>query len=385
MTQPDDGASVTRWRLVLGEAGEAGLGGPKLDGADAARDAALSWLYDREQELAARGVRGRAGRGPSAGGSGGSVLSVPDWIEDVHRLFPRETIERLERDAVERYRIDEVVTNPEVLKRVTPDQALLEAVLRTKHLMNPDVLALARALVAAVVRQLMEKLAREVRVAFAGVRDRRRRTLLKSARNFDAKGTVRANLDGWSPTEQRLYLRRPRFVARSRKHASPWQVILLVDQSGSMVANVIHSAVTAACLWGLPSLRTHLVAFDTNVVDLTSEVTDPVELLLKVQLGGGTDIAKAVDYGAQLIEAPRRAIVVLITDLFEGGSPELLVRRVRALCAEGTRVLVLAALDEQAAPVFDRDLGRALVNVGAQVGAMTPGELAAWIAGAVEA
>jgi hypothetical protein len=147
-----------------------------------------------------------------------------------------------------------------------------------------------------------------------------------------------------------------------------------------MLGSVIHAAVTAACLWGLPSVRTHLCIFDTEVVDLTESVTDPVEVLMRVQLGGGTDIGKAVAYASGLIEAPRRAIVVLITDFFEGGSPGLLVRGVKALCDQGTAVLGLAALDEQANPDYDRDLARRLVDVGAHVGAMTPGQLAVWIA-----
>lgn len=380
----EQGADLSRWRLILGESAEAGLGRPGLSDADVARDAALSWLYDREGDLAGRGVRTGGGRrqGPRQGGlGGGSPLTVPEWIGEVHRLFPQETIERLERDAVERYRIDEVVTNPEVLARVTPDQALLEAVLRTKHLMNPDVLELARRLVAAVVRDLMERLAKEVRRAFAGTRDRRRRSPRRSASGFDARRTVRENLAGWSPEERRLYLRRPPvFIDRTRRSATPWQVILLVDQSGSMLSSVIHAGVTAACLWGLPSVKTHLVAFDTNVVDLTADVTDPVEVLLKVQLGGGTDIAKAVEYGAQLVEAPRRAVIVLITDLYEGGSPEGLLRRAKGLLEQGTRLLCLAALDEQAQPNYDRELGRRLVDLGAHVGAMTPGQLATWLA-----
>jgi len=143
---------------------------------------------------------------------------------------------------------------------------------------------------------------------------------------------------------------------------------------------VIHSAVTAACLHGLPAIRTHLIAFDTSVVDLTSDVTDPVELLMKVQLGGGTDIAKAVAYGAQLLDNPRRSIVVLITDFYEGGDSFALVRTVRGLCEQGTKVLGLAALDDQATPTYDRELAQRLVDVGAHVAAMTPGELANWIA-----
>ena len=144
--------------------------------------------------------------------------------------------------------------------------------------------------------------------------------------------------------------------------------------------SVIHSAVTAACLWNLPGLKTHLVAFDTSVVDLTADVADPVELLIKVQLGGGTDIARAVDYGASLIENPRRSILVLITDFYEGGDEYRLVRTVARLAEQGTQVLGLAALDEEANPSYDRALAQRLADVGAHVGAMTPGQLAAFVA-----
>ncbi|GAB4213444.1 MAG: VWA domain-containing protein [Sandaracinaceae bacterium] len=372
---------LVRWRLVLGEAA-GGLGA--LAGDHAAMDAALEWLYGREGGLNERDIRGRAGGSGARHGRGGSLdpsqLTVPDWIDEVHRLFPKETIERLEQDAVERYQIDEVVTNPEVLERVQPSEALLRAVLRTKHLMSPEVLAAARKLVQRVVEELMQKLAREVRQAFGGTIDRRRHAPLRSARNFDFRRTLRANLRRWDPKARRLYLEKAFFFARTKKHLDEWQVILLVDQSGSMVGSVIHSAVTAACLWGLPGIRTHLVAFDTAVVDLTADVTDPVELLMKVQLGGGTDIQQAVQYAEQIIEVPRRAIVVLVTDFFEGARPGLLVSRVRGLVSQGTTFLGLAALDENAEPQYDRALAQRLVDVGAHVGAMTPGELANWIA-----
>lgn len=322
-------------------------------------------------------------RGGSAdsreGGSGPSQLTAVDWLDDIHRLFPKETVERLERDAVEQYGIDEIVTDPDVLARVEPSQTLLRAVLRTKHLMSPQVLAAARRIVETVVRQLMERLRPEVRRAFTGSRSRRP-SLLPLARDFDFRTTIRANLAHYQPEERRILIQRPHFHSRTSRHLEQWQLVLLVDQSGSMAGSVIHSAVTAACLWSLPGLRTHLIAFDTEVVDLTSEVTDPVELLMGVQLGGGTDIARAVDYGASLVENPRRTIVALVSDFYEGGDPYRLVRTVRQLVEQGTTVLCLAALDESADPVYDRELAGKLAQVGAPVGAMTPGGLAEFVA-----
>ncbi len=372
---PDDRGRLVRWRLVLGEAADAATASrTTLTADELAADVALGWLYDRGLPGGDdREIRDRAGSlSPSS-------LSVPQWINEVHRLFPKQTIETLERDAVLTYEIHEVVTNPDVLSRIEPSETLLQAVLHTKHLMNPEVLAMARELVAKVVRALMEKLAVTVRRARYGTR-MRARSRLASARDFDAKQTIRRNLDGWDAKRRRLLIRKPLFSSRSRRALDRWQVILLVDESGSMLGSVIHAAVTAACLWNLPGVKTHLCIFDTEVVDLTEQVTDPVEVLMKVQLGGGTDIGRAVAYAAGLVEAPRRTIVVLVTDFYEGASHHVLVERVRRLLAQGVTVLGLAALDEQANPAYDRELAGRLVEHGAHVGAMTPGELVGFIA-----
>lgn len=368
--------TLERWRLVLGEAGSACTGGAALGETAAACDAALDWLYERDGDLDRRGIRRS---GPRGAGSEPSVLTTVDWLDDIHRLFPRETIERLERDAIERYGIDDVVTDPDVLARVEPNATLLKAVLRTKHLMNPEVLRLARRIVEEVVRRLMEQLATEVRHAFSGTRSRAPSRRPRAA-DFDVHRTIRDNLRHYRPDERRLYVERAHFRSRTRRQIEPWQVVLVVDQSGSMAGSVIHSAVTAACLWGLPGVRTHLIAFDTDVVDLTADVDDPVELLMKVQLGGGTDIAKAVDYAASLIDQPRRSIVAVVTDFYEGGDRYRLLRTVKALVAQGTHVLGLAALDEDANPAYDRELAQDLADRGAHVGCMTPGELADFLA-----
>lgn len=365
-----------RWRLLLGEAGEPSLG---PGGAGMSMDRALAWLYGRDDPQSAAGTD----PGDSLdrhGGSEASQLTVPEWINQIHELFPKETIERLERDAIERYGIDEVVTNPEVLERATPNPALLQAVLRTKHLMNPQVLALARQLVAKVVRELIEKLATEMQRAFGGRRKPQQLSMRGAATQFAARETLRRNLRHYDAKRRRLVIERPLFHITTQRVLQPWQVLLLVDQSGSMLGSVIHAAVTAACLWALPGVKTHLIAFDTQVVDLTDNVTDPVEVLMGVQLGGGTSIGHAVGYAAERIEVPRRAIVVVISDFFEGLPEHVLINHVRALTAQGTRVLGLAALDERADPVYDHALAAKLVEAGAEVGAMTPGQLAAWLA-----
>jgi hypothetical protein len=371
--------ALTRWRLVLGAGAEQALG-CTLGGTDAARDRALGFLYDREYR-SERNVRGagEATEGRSAG-LGDSALTVHEWINQIHELFPRRTIERVERDALHRYKIDEMVTNPGLLARAQPSLSLLKAVLHTKHLMNQEVLALARQLVRKVVEQLMEKLARPVQSVFLGARDRRRRSFLKVARNFDPRQTVRRNLASFDPASARLFIRTPYFFSRSRRQTDRWQVIVLVDESGSMADSVIHAAVTAAIFVGIPCLKTHLVLFDTNVVDVTDHAGDPVEAIMKVQLGGGTDIGGAVSYAAGLIDNPRKTIVVLITDFYEGGPAERFLGVCKALLEGGTTLLGLAALDQACRPTYDRHMAERLAEMGAHVGAMTPGELAEWVA-----
>jgi len=346
-----------RWRLVLGNGTEDILGG--LPGEWQDRDAAIAFLYDREYG-SGRNIRrsGKASPEKDSDDCKGSLdpsqLTVPDWINAVHELFPRKTIERLEKDALERYQLEEMVTNPDLLSRAQPSQTLLKAVLRTKHLMNQEVLAMARQLVRKSIDQLMEKLARQVQSPFTGSVNRQRRSLLKVAKNFDAKTTIQRNLKYYDPETRKLYIQTPYFYSRIRRQVDRWQIIILVDESGSMMDSVIHSAVTASIFFGIRALRTHLCLFDTSVVDVTQDCTDPVETLMKVQLGGGTDIGHALSYASTLVDNPRRTIIVLITDFYEGAPVDRLLYVTKQLIESGVTLLGLAALDERAEPTYDQ-------------------------------
>ena len=371
-----DANRQARWRLVMGAGSEQLCGG--LSGEDQVRDACLGFLYDREYG-GGRNVRGRD-QGGQAGGLGDSALTVPEWINQVHELFPQRTIERLEKDALERYQLDEMVTNPDVLARAQPNPTLLKAVLRTKHLMNQEVLKAAQHLIRQVVEELLRKLAQEVRTAFGGSLDRRHRSFLKIAKNFDVATTIRRNLKHYDPEQRRLLIETPFFYSRVRRQIDRWQLIILVDESGSMLDSVIHSAVTASVFYSLRMMKVHLCIFDTSVVDLSAECVDPVETLMKVQLGGGTDIGRALAYAAELVENPRRTIVALITDFCEGAPVERLYAVAKKLVESGVTALGLAALDERANPTYDHAVAARLVQMGWHVAAMTPGELAAWVA-----
>ena len=370
----DEKVNRSRWRLILGNSGNDQNG--DLSEREKRMDQALEYLYGREYRR--RNVR-QGGQNVRGGSLDPSSLTVPAWINSVHELFPKATVERIEKDAMERYELNEVVTNPECLARATPSVGLLKAILQTKHLMNKDMLTMARGVMAKVIQQLMEKLARPVSTPFTGAVNRNRRSYLRVAKNFDAARTIRLNLKHYDSTRKKLLIQEPVFYSRLRRRIDQWQLIILVDQSGSMMGSVIYSAVCASIFWGLQALRTHLIVFDTSVVDLTDQCQDALETLMKVQLCGGTDIANAVSYAASLVEQPRRTIIVLITDLFEGREENTLIQQVKQLYESGVHMLVLAALDETDRPAFNHMIGQALANMGAHVGAMTPGELARWV------
>ncbi len=376
-----------RWRLILGIRKERDKSGPgkrqnQDDSADAwsRREEMLAYLYDREY-AGNRNTRGSGGKSAERSANlGDTQFNVPDWINSIQELFPQKACERMERDALERYEIAEFLHDPTFLAKAKPSQTLLKSILKTKNLMNQEVLAIAKEMVRKVVREMMERMAEEVRQPFCGVRDRNKRSLVKVAQNFDAKETIRRNLKNFDLTNNKLVIEKPYFFSRKTQRINQWQIIIVVDQSGSMVNSVIHSAVTASVFHSLPFIKTNLIVFDTNVVDLTSETIDPVETLMKVQLGGGTDIGKAMNYALQLIETPDRTIVILISDFFEGGSEAGLLSICHKMISSRVKLLGLAALDYDCKPSYNRSLAARIVRLGGEVGAMTPGELSNWVA-----
>lgn len=366
-----------RWRLVLGRYSHQRLPAP-ADG-DAGRcERALDYLYGRE--YAGRGGRGdEDDQAPRDGTLAPSAPSIVDWLGEIRELFPSETAQVIERHALDRYGLTELVTDPEVLARIEPSEELLKTLLALKRTLRPDVLRQVRRIVRAVVDDLRRRLESEVRQALTGRLSQHRHSPLPVAANFDPRGTIRASLRHWDPGEKRLVAARPLFFQRNTRRI-PWEVVLLVDQSGSMAGSVIHSAVMAGILAGLPSYRLRLAVFDTSVVDLTEAAADPVELLMSVQLGGGTDIAQAVNYAGQIIGNPARSVVVLVTDFCEGGPPSALVAAVRRLVEARVTTIGLASLDGSEHPPYDRQMAQRLADAGMSIAALTPGRLAEWLA-----
>ncbi|KAB2808933.1 VWA domain-containing protein [Pimelobacter simplex] len=376
-------SEIDRWRLVLGRYSRSRLG--DLTGDDARRDAALDELYGRE--YGGRGIRPDGGAGDDGDarrpelGPGGQEESRPhlvDWLGEVRELFPRETAEVVERHALDRYGLVELVSDPETLERLEPSESLLRTLLALKSHLGEEVLVIARRIIRQVVEDLRRRLELEVRRSLAGRLSQHRHAPVPVAANFDALGTLRRNLKNYDPERRRIIPQEVLFFERNTRRL-PWEVIICVDQSGSMAGSVIHSAVMAGILHGLPSFTVRLVVFDTAVVDLSDQLDDPVEVLMRVQLGGGTDIARALRYCSRLVENPDRTVLVLVTDFCEGGSPTDLVRVVGELAASRVRLLGLAALDGAAHPFYDRQIAGRLADRGMEIAALTPQQLAQWL------
>ena len=340
---------------------------------DARMEAALDYLYSREYK--GRGVRDRN----QAGSLDPSQINVPTWLGEARDLFPRETVEIIEKDALDRYGMTELVTDNETLEKLEPNMELLKTLLTFRGHLQGEVLNTARRVIRHVVEELKRKLETEVRRALSGRLNRFRHSPQKVAQNFDWRRTVRRNLKNYDTKRRQLVLREPHFFARNTR-VLPWQVILCVDQSGSMADSVIHSAVMAGILAGLPMVRVKIVVFDTSIVDLSEHVEDPVEVLMSVQLGGGTDIGAALTYCEGLIENPHRTVLALISDFCEGASPDVMLGACGRMQEAGVKLIGLASLDQTVTPIYDHAMAERLVEKGMEVAALTPKHFAEWLA-----
>jgi len=371
--------TVKRLRLMLGRFADPALGTPLAGDAGLEdMDRHLGYLYDRAY---GRG-RGMRSGGPRSAGLGESTLETPDWIAHLKDLFPKESLEVVERDALQRFGLTELLSDPATLDAVEPSEQMLKLIVQFRSQIPPEAREKARRIVEAVVKDLHRKLQLSVRPALTGALDRQSRSRLKIAANLDAWETLRKNLKNVRADSSggfTLGIDQLVFHARKRRHAT-WRVILLVDQSGSMLDSVVHAALMGAIFASVPEIDFRLVAFDTQVVDLTEIAHDAVEVLFSVQLGGGTAIERAVGYAQTQVNNPRKTIVLVLSDFYEGASPERLCARVKDLVDSGVKVLGLAALGANGEPEYDRQMAQRLVALGMPIAAMTPLRLAEWIA-----
>jgi len=349
---PDD-ERLRRWRLILGAPAAEALGVGLGDGG-MAMDRALGALYDGERK----------------GGLGASAPSVARWLGDIRTYFPSPVVQVMQRDALERLGLGQMLLQPELLEAVEADVHLVTTLLTLSKVIPERTKETARQVVRKVVDDLERRLRNPLLQAVQGALSRAHRTRRPRLREIDWPRTIRRNLKNYVP--ERRTIIPTELHGFGHKRQSLRDVVLCVDQSGSMAASVVYSSVFGAVLASMRSVRTQMVVFDTNVVDLTEDLHDPVDLLFGTQLGGGTDIAKAVAYCRQIITRPEQTILVLITDLFEGGDVRLMRERIAGLVAAGVRVLCLLALADTGAPGYDHENARHLAELGVPTFACTP-------------
>ncbi|MBJ8348038.1 VWA domain-containing protein [Antrihabitans sp. YC2-6] len=358
-----DADRLRRWRLVLGQAAEEGTG-HLTSRDDLAMDGALGALYDAEKP-------GPGETGRRAGGLEGSAPRVARWLGDIRTYFPSSVVQVMQKDAIERLDLATLLLEPELLDAVEPDVHLVGTLLSLNRVMPETTKATARSVVEKVVREIESRISGRTAAAVTGALNRAARTSRPRHSDIDWNRTIRRNLSRYLPEFKTVvpeqivgYGRKARAVQRD--------VVLAIDQSGSMAASVVYASIFGAVLASMRSLKTSLVVFDTAVVDLTDKLADPVDVLFGTQLGGGTDINRAVAYCQGLVTRPTDTLLILITDLYEGGARDQMLRRIATMTAAGVQIVVLLALSDDGAPSFDHDNAAALAALGVPAFACTP-------------
>lgn len=362
--QIDAAERLRRWRLLLGGHEADGIG-LTLGSEDAAMDRAMAALYDP-------GLGGVMGGGPRQrkAGLGGSYPNAARWLGDIREYFPSSVIRVMQKDAMERLDLRQLLLEPEMLETMVPDINLVTTLMSLSGVIPQKAKATARLVVQRVVDDLKRKLDAPLRQAVSGALKRSTRTRRPRHAEIDWNRTIRANLKHYQ-TEYKTIVPETR-IGYGRKRSELKTIVVCIDQSGSMGQSVVYSGVFGAVLASIPALRTHVVAFDTSLVDLTEKMSDPVDVLLGVQLGGGTDINQALKYCQGLIRKPNDTIFVLITDLYEGGNNAQMLARVQEIVTSGVKMVTLLALGDTGAPIFDERNAAAIATMGVPSFACTP-------------
>lgn len=376
MNVPDNcnQVAINRWRLILGSMSDQQLpfcGDDNSIQSFMNMEQLLDYLYSRSQGNDVR-------NNDRSGGLGDTVLSTAEWITKVRTLFPNKTAEVLEKHALDEFQMTELLTDKEVLEKMTPDINLLKSILQLKHLMKGEVLESAKRIAKQVADEIRNKLENDIKRSVMGRIDRNSSSPVHSIRNLDINKTIRRNLKNFDTESNKIILKNIYFNNKVQRYNNR-RVIIAIDESGSMTSSIIYSAVMAQIISNLPFAEVKLIIFDTKIVDLSDNVDDPAQILMSVQLGGGTDIGKALGYCETLISVPSRTSVIVVTDLYEGAMRSRLLNVSHNIIESGAKLNFLTALDEEARPAYDKNLGQILANMGAFVGALTPDKFGDYI------
>lgn len=344
---------VRRWRLVLGGAQNDGTAF-SLNKTDLQVDKTLEALYDNTRQ----------------GGLGPSSPNVSRWLGDIRSYFPSSVVQVMQQDALKRLNLTQMLFEKEMLENVEADVHLVATLMTLSRVIPEKTKDTARQVVRKVVDDLLKKLSQPTQQAISGSLNRSVRNRRPRHNEVNWHLTIQKNLQHYQPAYKTIIPET--LIGYGRKRSALKEVVLCLDQSGSMGTSVVYSGIFGAVMASIPALKTQMVVFDTAVADLTEELQDPVELLFGVQLGGGTDINAALKYCGQIISRPTDTVLVLITDLFEGGDEKNMRKRFTDLAAAGVQVIVLLALNDDGAPSYDHENAQFLANLGIPVFACSP-------------
>jgi Mg-chelatase subunit ChlD len=347
---------LRRWKLALGDEDRS-----ELSERDSRISAALDALYNQPGQ--------RKGRGSL----GASAPRVSRWLGDIREFFPTPVVQVIQKDAFERLNLKSLMLEPEFLATLEADVHLIADLISLRSAIPEKTRETARMVVRKVVNELLARLEHKTVETLRGALNRSQRTRRPRAADIDWKRTIAANLRHYQPQYATVVpetLIGHQRLARTRTNLH--NVLLCVDQSGSMASSVVYASIFAAVIASLPGVITQLICFDTAVVDLTEQLSDPVDVLFGVQLGGGTDIDSALAYCEQRIENPLKTHLVLITDLYEGGNAESMLARIAALKQSGVNVMVLLALSDDGHAAYDTAHAAKIAAMDCPVFACTP-------------
>lgn len=344
---------LKRWRLILG-GNEADGTGITLTQEEQRIDQSLEAVYDSDRR----------------GGLGSSAPKVSRWLGDIREFFPQTVVQVIQRDAIKRLNITSLLTEKEMLETVVPDVHLVTTLMSLSRVIPEKNKEMARQVVRKVVDELLRKLSAPTQQAVTGALNRSARRRNPRYNEIDWKTTITKNLKNYQP-EYKTIIPEVR-IGYGRKRKAMKDIILCLDQSGSMGTSVIYSGIFGSVLASIPAVSTRMVVFDTAVVDLTDDLQDPVDLLFGVQLGGGTDIARALTYCQGVITRPQDTVLVLVTDLYEGGDAREMRKKFVSLVNSGVQLIVLPALNDDGAPSYDKSHAEFLANIGVPTFACTP-------------
>lgn len=365
----DKELKLKRWRLLLGKDSEEAFNNCiddgyniKLDDEELLMAEALDAIYDKSNHELENGKS--AGRGYSA-------PKISRWLGDIRKVFNKDIVKVIQNDAIERKGMKELLLEPEVLSEMTPDINLACTLLTLKNQVPERSKESVRNYIEAIVDDINKRINNDVQKAVTAAVNKKNHVRRGTASSLDFNYTIRRNLKNYNKDLKTIIPENLYFFDHKNK-SNGWNIILDIDQSGSMGESILYSTVVGCILAKMSSISTRVVAFDTNIVDLTEKYDDPVDMLFGIQLGGGTDIYKSVRYCEQYIEDPKKTILFLVSDLEEWGNHGALINKMRYLKESGVTVICLLAISDDGEPYYNKDLANKFAGFGIPSFACSP-------------